>query len=807
MLRIILALVAVVVLSLPVVGWWVAQSSLPKVDGIAQVSLLLKEASIISDDRGVPYISASSEPDLYRAQGYWTASQRLFQMDMMRRIARGELSQAYGSHCLPHDKLMRQIGFSRIAAEEMKLLSKEAKLALQSYTEGVNTAISDQEGRRPLEFWFVGYYPSKWQPEDSLAVMKYLQYLQEESWGLDDLRQRVLDKVGPEVASALFEDNFPAPAVKNVGVNGANLGAMPIVDPLAGLPEIVRRKVQALPGLGSNGWAIAGGSTDTGGSLLALDRHSQFVEPNLWYVCSLATGDFKVSGITIPGVPGIMYGRNRSIAWGGTAYKADCQDLFIEQFSPQFPNKYKTPDGWAAAREIVEEIPCKSAFQMQRFQHKVKVTRHGPILLESGSTGVALAWTGNDITTPQFETYYHLNRASNWQQFRDVLKTYHGAAETFLFADKDGNIGMQIAGNIPERKTSEYSETLKASRLLPGMTGESDWTGRVDFAQMPVNFNPKEGFVVANAVNLKDYGAPVTPYPVQRIQSVITTYKQGNRHPGLPDMADLQGDEYAPLQVLVKNTLRDNINKQEVIDQFQLPALQLLEKWDGYLRKQSASAAIYESFVRTIARRMVYNKLGSQLAQEYFRRWPRWSVQVERMLTQKEQQWLPSEERTFGTFVITSFSNAIKDIRPKGGTADDLAQLSWDKFHKATFRNILFEGQPDWEPTIGKVLNIGPEGVSGDGDTVNACDVDLNGKPGEFPARLGPTARVLIDMSDADKFFETQPLGESGHFLSVNRGDQLKSWNQVEPLAVPFSDEQAARQQRHKIILTPESTN
>ncbi len=931
MLRVVLSIIVILLLALPVLGWWMIQSSLPKADGIAVVHGLSKEAAIVTDERGVPYITASSQADLYRAQGYWVASQRLFQMDMLRRISRGELAEVFGSQCLSQDKLMRQIGFSRLAKEEEKLLSKETRQALQFYCQGVNAAIEEQEGRKPLEFMLLGYYPRQWQPEDTLAIMKYIQYTQEESWTLDDLRQRVLDKVGPEITSTLFEDGFGKPAAQAADLNGpppgiessakpnpAETGSQPEAAPPGAaavkggsvttggatgagsanaatetspggkdvqkekahhaaetgqrtsstqsqvkpkvnkpkrpknpsrplpknnsgddinrtereingvereingvaperpqqripdsreLPPMVRKYLESLPGIGSNGWVVAGSATDTGGCLLALDRHSELSDPNLWFTCSLSTADFKVCGITIPGVPGIMYGRNNSIAWGATAYKADTQDLFVEKFSPQFPNKYKTPDGWAAAREIIEEIPCKGAFQKQLYQHKVVVTRHGPILLEneSNNTAVALAWTGHDIAEPQLETLYRLNRAGNWQQFRNILKAYRGATQTFLYADRNGNIGSQIAGNIPLRKQSELTGRLKASQVLLGWPGRYDWTARLEFQEMPSSYNPKEGFLIANAINLNGFQAPVTPYPVQRAQFVLASYKPANRKPGLPDMADLQADEYAPLQVLVKSTLQKCINKQEVIDQFQLSALKFMDKWDGYLRRPSASAAIYESFIRTVAKRMISNKLGAPLTQEYLRRWPRWSVQVERMLSQKDNEWLPVGERTFETFMVTSFSQSLKDLRSTAGDAG-LASLSWEKYHRARFKNLLFDGQPDWESTLGSLFNASPVGVGGDGDTINAFPIDMTNKSGEFISTIAPTERLLIDMSDGDKFYETQPLGQSGQFLAPNRLDQLRAWIQASPLPVAFSDQQAEKQQRHKAILTPEGS-
>jgi Protein related to penicillin acylase len=462
------------VLALPVLGWWLAQSSLPKSDGVAHVPILLKEASVVTDGRGVPNITATSEADLFRAQGYWTATARLFQMDIYRRMARGELSAIYGNQCLATDKLMRQIGLARLASEEFKVLSPEAKNSLKDYAAGVNEYIREGEDHKSPEFLMLGYYPRTWTPEDTLAVLKYIQYLSEESWTLDDLKQRVLEKTGPVVASQLFEHGFPqdpdktppAPPEKKPPPDGVSYGkellnpakiaACPDMSRLrdalpSSLPESVRRVVETVPGFGSNAWLVSGMVSDSKGALLALDRHSSFTDPNLWYVCTLSAGGYKAGGITIPGVPGIMYGRNSDIGWGATAYKADTQDLFVEQFSAQFPNKYKTVQGWGTAKAFNEEIECKSALQKQIFQHKITQTDHGPVLLTTEDRAVVLSWTGFDKVTPQYESLFKLNRARDWNAFKEILKNYKRFSTNIYLC------GQQRKYRLPVGRQYSYS--------------------------------------------------------------------------------------------------------------------------------------------------------------------------------------------------------------------------------------------------------------------------------------------------------------------------------------------------------------
>lgn len=839
MFRIVLLILVLLSMVVGLSLWWFAQDSLPAEDGIVSVPSLLSEVEVIKDDRGVPFIKAGSEADLYRAQGYWTASGRLFQMDMLRRIARGELSEVFGSPCLPQDKLMRQIGFARVADEEYKLLSPEVKKCLEAYCAGVNDFIDGKDAKKPLECWFFLYTPSKWRPQDTLAVMKYIQYLAHESWSLDDLRQRVIDKTTTEVASQLFEQPLYKEGGTTGGVSseaGSKTESKPVSKPVSKpdsgtapkteppsevpspsalrkeseLPPLVKALGPSLvshPGFGSNGWALSGSVTDSGGSILALDRHSQFAEPNLFQALSLSCPQLNVAGVTVPGVPGIMFGRNQSIAWGGVELKIDSQDLFVEQFSPQFHSKYRTPDGWAVATEIFEDIVCRGWFGNEIPRHKVVVTRHGPVLLQSGENAVVLAWSGLDISKPQIETFFKLNRAGNWQEFRDALKDYKGGAQVFFFADKDGRVGSQVAGNIPVRKISSLTGKFSGSQLLPGFTGECDWLDRLPFAEMPASFGDQvaSGYLVANSISLPSVRQNSSPYPARRIDDFLRSATGSSRRPGLPDMAVLQGDEYAPLYRLVKEALRANVDKQEVVDKFQLSTLKLFEQWDGYLRRRSASALIYEAFLRTVARRVLVPRIGDELTREYMSRWPRWTVLVEKILTDKSTDWLPPEERTFETFVVTSLSQALADVR-LALNSDEPSAWEWQKAHRAKFEHIMFAGILELRKPLGGLVDLKPVGVGGDGDTVNATSIARYTRPGYFDSDLGPTARLLIDMSDQEKFYETQPLGQSGHLLSSNRGDQMKSWRDQQPLPVALSQGQAERQQRHKLRYSPAET-
>lgn len=797
-------LLAVLAIVFAVGGYFLAQRSIPVLDGYVAFSDLSRGVSVKFDERAVPYIEAANELDLYRAQGFITAQDRLFQMDMMRRGAKGELSQVFGSQSLPHDKLARTIGIGRAAAAEVKTLPKEVALALDAYAQGVNAYVAANSDRLPLEFTLLGYKPEAWTSADTLAILKYNQYSLDESWRLDDLRQRIVDKVGDKLASTMFNRVFAAPPAVGFARDEKLISLLNQAETVS---HFERSGLNPAPSWGSNGFVLSSAMTDSKGAYLAVDRHSAFTQPSDWYLISLRSPELHLAGASLPGVPGVLNGRNDNIAFGYTALKVDVQDLFLEQFSPQFPNKYKTPEGWANVTEVMEEIPVRfsSSFATSKFLYKVLETRHGPVLVKGDENAVALSWVG--LNTPDksasfAEALYRVNHSQDWAHFQGGLEHYAGSPVNFLYADKKGNVGYQQAGSIPLRADASRFGKFEGCLLAPGWTGSGDWHGFLPFKDMDHAYNPGDGFYVANFQQSRpDMPLNVDFYRAQRVLSVLGGYKKGGQKPGLPEMAQLQGDQYAPLAPLVKKTLSESLGKSELIDTFQLNSLDLLEKWDGTVSENSGAAALYESFLRTVVRRLLEPKLGVALTNEYLERYPGWTFMVERFLTAKSTDLLPVEERTFKNFIITSFVQSIKDIR-LSTKADETATWKWGDLHKIEFESELLRAAPALEPALKNVLNFGGVRSGGDQDTVSAMEASMNRGSGQFLCHNGSTMRLLIDLSDDEKFYQTIALGQSGHFMSPNYRDQLRSWITLKPLPVAFSQAFEEKLSQHRLHFT-----
>ncbi|HEY9715467.1 MAG TPA: penicillin acylase family protein, partial [Chroococcales cyanobacterium] len=623
------------------------------------------------------------------------------------------------------------------------------------------------------------------------------QYEVEESWRLDDLRQRILDRIGEKGASKFFNQSLKQDIVSQAAEEGAGqnrYAARQLTAECAGLLDRARN-FQPSSLTGSNAWVVSGQLSDSKGALLACDKHSPLTLPDRFYLCSINTPKLHLAGATIPGVPGIMLGRNEEIGWGSAALRADTQDLFLEQFSPQFPSQYKTASGWQNAVEVSEDINVRFGNPVVQ---KVLITRHGPILLKKDNNGVALCWTAlRTAGQSPLDTLQKLSTAGNWQDFSKALAAYTGPAETFVYADRHGNVGYHAAGEVPVRRADQ------GNIIEPGWTGTFDWQRNAAFTELPGEYNPPRGFALAGDPQIFTSYNFSNPYRADRILSLLQTYKKTAERAGLPDMAILQGDQFGHLSGIVKSELKEAANKVELIDRFQDQALKLLDRWDGVLKPDSSAAAVYESFLMTAARRIFEPKLGAALTTEFMQRWPRWSCIVEQVLTQKPKDWLPPEERTYETFLLTTFADSVTNIR-KAVNSDDPNNWSWKNLHTATFHQTVFDESSALKPLFAFIFDKGPVGVGGDQDTVNSMNIQPTVDPLSYQCSVGPTVRLIMDMSDKDKFYETLTLGEDEHLLSPYRNDQLRPWLKFEPMAMAFSADQLDKHQHHKLVLSNE---
>ena len=809
MKRVFFALVGAFVLLVPS---FVSSSTQNSAQTTVQLQGLRAPVTIRRDERGIPYIEAANDEDLYFAQGYITASDRLWQMDLQRRTVRGQLSEIFGNAALAQDKLHRRFGFGKMIDEAAAHLDPSFNPAVTAYTKGVNAFISSlTDQTTPPEFRVLQYKPTEWTAGDSLAVGALMAEYLSNTWQLDVMRES-LASLPKEKRNALLPDTSPLDVVvvgsdraRAATIRGSSPtvreGIKPTTSPiLSQLNELMTAERQSFELLGlsprsletlqaSNNWVVSGKHTVSGKPLLANDPHIPASAPNVWYQTELIAPGIHVAGVTFPGLPGIVIGHNERIAWGVTNLGPDVQDLYIEKFDKDNPTKYETPSGWRDAEIRHEQINVRKnpidpkSVEAQTFD--VVVTRHGPIILEKENARYALRWTMLDPITLETPGIFALNRASNWKEFTAGLATYNGPTQNFVYADVDGHIGYYGAGRIPIRKTGDGSVPYD------GATDDGEWTGLIPFDKLPHVYDPPSGIIVTanQRVVGSDYPFFVSrvwasPYRARRIYDLLSAKPKLT----IDDFRRIQSDVYSignlafaraaakilsiPAAAATASSGDDGI-KQLTAD---------LESWDGLMTADSRAAVIVSQMRAAFRQRIINAALGS-LASGYF--WPESDVLIDRIITEQPREWLPKEFSSYADLLKASYADARQALTKSLGA--DETKWMWGGQAKARFNHPLAQ-----VPFIGAPYVIEPfpqNGTGGSGATVNVGS--------------SVSMRFIADVTDWDKSQNGIPLGESGLPNNPHWKDQLDDWRKVTPRPFPFSKTAIESATKETLTLTP----
>ncbi len=463
-------------------GAYLFYRAMPAYSGAERLPGLSSEARLWRDAHGVPHIFAGSMDDAARALGYLHASERMFQMDILRRVGQGRMAEIRGADLLPVDKFIRTMGFYREAESSLSALSPWAQKRLEVYAEGINAFLATHA--LPPEFLLAGDRPEPWKPADSLVIGKIEAYQLSQNFNLKLLRARLLAKFGQERANWLF------PGARR----GGPITTLPSIGDTHASNDRIDEDLGALTGIGkgaSNEWVVAGSRTLTGKPILANDPHLDLGAPILWYLARVVTPEGSVKGATLPGAPVFVLGQNDFIAWGLTTADSNVQDLFIETVDPTDPSKYLTPDGPKPFETREQTIHVKGGADVPL---TIRATRHGPVLSDINADlanfagpgkAIALAFTGLGDRDTTGEALMRVNSARNWGQFLDALRLYQTPTQNLVFADVGGDIGFLNPGLVPLRKSGD------GSTPVDGASGAFDWTGTIPFDQWPQLHNPR----------------------------------------------------------------------------------------------------------------------------------------------------------------------------------------------------------------------------------------------------------------------------------------------------------------------------
>jgi penicillin amidase len=781
----ILSLVTVVVLVLilltPVAGWLWLRRSLPQVNGKTAVAGLGAAVEVVRDRYGIPYIYGRTDHDAFFALGYVHAQDRLWQMEMQRRIGAGRLAEVLGDAALETDQFLRTLGVYRAAEASWPALSPEAQAALRAYADGVNAFLAEGHPLPP-EFVVLGFKPEPWQPADSLVWAKMMSWNLGDTYGDDLLRGQMIAALGPERAAQLMP-GYPA-------------GAPIILPPDAMTSDLLRvnRIINETLGLGdksngSNNWVVSGARTASGKPLLANDPHLGAQIPAIWYLAGLHGDKLHAVGATLPGLPAVVIGHNDEIAWGVTNLGPDVQDLFIEKINPANPAQYDANGEWADLQVVPEEIKVKG--EEQPIAWAARATRHGPLIsdvTDERGHALALRWPALDPGDTTMDAFLAVNYARNWDDFTAALRGYIGPSQNFVFADRAGNIGYYGPGHIPVRAKGD------GTTPVPGWTDEYAWTGWIPFEQLPHAYNPADGYVVTanNRVVPDDYPYFITtdwapPYRAERITQLLTA--QSGLTPA--DYGAIQADQKsAQAQELLPFLLTVAPETPE-----QTQALEMLKAWDGIISPDSGAAAIYEAWYAQIYKALLGDDLGGDMGDEVTTAHN--PTLLASILQGDQGAWCddvltPGADDCAATAQV-ALDKALKDLTERMGK--DMAKWRWGDIHRTQFPHNPFSQVAFLKPLFHRSIETG-----GDAFTVNPSPFKL---ANPYDSQHLPSYREIIDLADFGTARFIQTTGQSGNPLSKHYDDLMPLWRAVEYVPMHWDEAKVKAEAEGTLVLEP----
>ncbi|MFZ5813718.1 MAG: penicillin acylase family protein [Bacillota bacterium] len=774
-------------ISLVVIGlYWFLRRSLPPISGTLSIEGLREPVEVYRDERGVPHLYARNLHDLYLAQGYVTAQDRIWQMEVSRRAASGRLAEILGERSLERDRHARTVGLRRVAEASVAAHSPSALACLEAYAAGVNAFL--KEGRLPPEFTLLRARPEPWTVVDSIAVAKLLAYELSNNWADELFRAQLVQVMGAEKAADLFCHNPDQASLEALG----HL-ALPYLDDLFALAITNLETVS-----GSNGWVVGGGRTRSGHPMLGSDLHAAPRIPTPWHQAHLVGPDrLDVAGIAFPGMPGIVFGHTRDFAWSLSSLTADTQDLVLERANPEAPDQVEYQGRWEQATRLSEPILVRG--RPEPVPHEVLITRHGPILAHDGSTAIALR---SAVLQPSAETecLLNMNRARTWAEFRQAARGFRAPAQAVLFAGRDGTIARMVVGSLPIRRMGD------GQLPAPGWTGSHEWEGFIPPDELPEDVNPPEGFLVAANQDLTPPGYPyricspwAPPYRAQRLTDRLRASIGWTRERGEELQADTVNLQARGLIQLLLSCLHQGLRQgpqPEALSDLEKRALLLISGWEHDEKADSAGALLWQQWYTFLLEGIFRPQMGLRLFDQFVA--TRCAIPVvDRLLARvaagEVSPWLSNEgEHGLPRIALRAFRRAVALLAAKHGCRPE--QWAWGKEHKVRFVHPLSR-RFKW---LAPFLDLGPYPASGSHSTIYHNSFSLLDP---FAVGFASPYRRVVDMGLPEEAVDISAPGVSGHPLSPFFTDQFTTWQKARYAPQPMRHSEIRRFPR--LLLNP----
>jgi penicillin amidase len=744
--------------------------SFPDTAGTVSLRGIQDPTHVYRDAYGVPRIAALNEHDLMFAMGFVHAQDRLWQMDLVRRAGEGRLSELFGMETVPFDKMFRIVGLRTIAEKVEAAMSEESRNRLQWYADGVNAFIGEHKGNYPIEFDMLQYDPDPWQPVHSVIVARMMAWELNLSWWSDLTYGEIAERVGLEKALDI-QPPYPANVPPTVSAG--------IWHKYASLTGDFLKTAQSFSSLlgpagilgGSNAWAIGPAKSASGKAILANDTHLHLQTPARWYEIQLSAPGYNVGGMSVPGVPGVVVGRNAHIAWGVTNLMADDADFYIERLDSVDQSRYYYDGNWRPVTSREEDIRVKGDSVITIV---IRSTHHGPIVtdirtplqLATYPYVASMRWTGSEISD-QIEAFNKIDRASNWTEFIHGVQEFSGPGQNFVYGDDQGNIGYWCGVKLPLR--GKHSSLLP----LPGWDPSTEWKGFVPFEQLPHLFNPPEGYIASANNKIVDDSYPYHISdlwePAARIVRLNEVLGSQTRF-SVQDCERLQNDAFSHQAKRMMPYVLAACQDSSFAPPDREILLEYLKNWNFIFTKEDIATTIYQEFFVTLLQKMYKDEMGDSL----FHDWVLLGnipIRVTTGLVEEgTSSWFDNVRtdsiETRDQILRESMTDALAALRVRIGP--HMKEWRWGTLHTVTLEHPFGRAKP-----LDRLFNIGPFPSGGGSTTLSSGEYSFNDP---FAVTVGPSFRQIFDLGDAGSWRSILPPGQSGQVFHPHYSDQTQLW-------------------------------
>jgi penicillin amidase len=743
------------------------QGQKPDYEGKLTLKGLNDKVDVYFDKWAIPHIYAQNQHDAYMALGYLHAQERLFQMEMMRRVGSGRLAEILGKDLIETDKFFRSLLLKKTAKESIKKYfneNPEIAKAAKAYLEGINQYID--EGSFPVEFVMIGIPKEHFTVEDMYIIAGYMAYTFQAAFKIDPLMSKIYQKLGDEYLKDFALNYIPEtekiPVYRNI-------------DSTLAFSDKINQIIQGLPIpllVGSNSWVLAPSKSKSGKVLFANDTHIAYAQPSVWFEAQITYPGYSIYGNYLAGVPFALLGHNQNVAWGLTMFENDDLDMFYEKLNPDNPNQVWFKDHWEDLQIIHEKIKVKGDSAVD---FTIKISRHGPIMnkvlanADTKAAPIAVWWTFNQTKTQILEAFYKINHAKNVNEVAHAASLIAAPGLNIMCGDKDGNIGWWAAAKLIKRP-----KHVQSKLILDGSSGNDEFLGFYDFKDNPQAVNPPWGYVYS-ANNQPDTVAgilyPGYYAPQDRANKIVSFLKEDKKW-DIAELKKMQTNTVSDLHAQEAKLILSQIDKSK-LNETALKAYNKLLDWDGKHSVDNIAPTIFYKFLYKILENTFEDELGktdfNKIVSTHLmeRTYPS-------LFRNDSSLWwdninTPEIEKRSDIFNI-AFTQSIDELKKQSG--NNVEEWKWGKVH------ILEHKHPIGRKggILGKIFNVGPFHVFGGQQVINNIDFHLNGS-GFYKATYGPSQRTLIDFADLDNALSVIPTGQSGRIMSKHYDDQAPLYN------------------------------